>query len=284
MYDADQLHNKATTLRIRTLEAIHKAKSGHTGGSLSVMDILVALYYGELPAGPIMKYDPKKPGWEDQDYVVLSKGHAAPALYAVLADLGFFDKSELHYLRQVNAMLQGHPVHKIPGITVTTGSLGQGFAAAHGLALSLKLDKKKNRVFAILGDGELQEGIVWETAMAAAHYHSDNLTAIIDNNQLQIDGFTRSVMNVEPIVEKFESFGWHVIKVRNGHDFDALLHALEKAIVTTRRPTCVVCNTVKGKGVTFAEKKAGYHGVPLSEQEMKEAIPALERTLINNDS
>lgn len=283
MYNADQLHNKATELRIKCLEVIHKAKSGHTGGSLSVMDILVALYYAELPSGPIMKYDPQKPGWEDQDYLVLSKGHAAPALYTILADVGFFDESELGFLRQVNSMLQGHPVLKIPGVSMTTGSLGQGFSAAHGLALSLKMDKKPNRVFAILGDGELQEGIVWETAMSAAHYHSDNLTVFIDNNELQIDGFTRSVMNVEPIVEKFESFGWNVIKVRNGHDYDALLEAIEKALITTRRPTCIICNTVKGKGVTFAEKKAGYHGVPLSDQEMKEAIPALKNTLIKKD-
>ena len=283
MHDINQLHNKATELRIKCLEAIHKAKSGHTGGSLSVMDILVTLYYGELSSGPIMKYDPNKPGWEDQDYLVLSKGHAAPALYTILADLGFFDESELGFLRQVNAMLQGHPVYKIPGVTVTTGSLGQGFAAAHGLALSLKMDRKPNRVFAILGDGELQEGIVWETAMSAAQYHSDNLTVLIDNNELQIDGFTRSIMNVEPIVEKFESFGWHVLKVRNGHDYGALLEAVDKALVTTRRPTCIVCNTIKGKGVTFAEKKASYHGVPLSDQEMNEAIPALKRTLIKND-
>lgn len=283
MIDPEQLHNKATELRIKCLEAIHKASSGHTGGSLSVMDILVALYYSDISSGPVMKFDPKKPGWEDQDYLVLSKGHAAPALYTILADLGFFDEDELDYLRQVNAMLQGHPVMKIPGVTMTTGSLGQGFAAAHGIALSLKMDRKLNRVFAVLGDGELQEGIVWETAMSAAHYHSDNLTVFIDNNELQIDGFTRSVMNVEPIVEKFESFGWNVIKVRNGHDYDKLLDAIDKAVVKTRKPTCIVCNTIKGKGVIFAEKKAGYHGVPLSKQEMKEAIPALERTLIKND-
>jgi len=283
MHDINQLHNKATELRIKCLQSIHKAKSGHTGGSLSVMDILVALYYGELADGPIMKYNPQNPGWDDQDYLVLSKGHAAPALYAILADLGFFDESELDYLRQVNAMLQGHPLYKIPGISVTTGSLGQGFASAHGMALTLKLDGKPNRVFAVLGDGELQEGIVWETAMSAAHYHSDNLTVLIDNNELQIDGFTRSIMNVEPIVEKFESFGWHVIKVRNGHDYEELIDAIDKAVITTRRPTCIVCNTVKGKGVTFAEKKAGYHGVPLSDQEMNEAIPALKRTLTKND-
>lgn len=279
MNDLSELHKKATRLRIECLKSIHKAQSGHTGGSLSAMDILVALYYGDINGKPIMKYDPEIPGWEDQDYFILSKGHAAPALYAILADLGFFDKSELDYLRQVNAMLQGHPVHKIPGVTMTTGSLGQGFSAAHGLALALKADRKKNRVFTMLGDGELQEGIVWETAMSAAHYKSDNLIAFIDNNELQIDGFTRSVMNVDPIVDKFESFGWKVVLVKNGHDFEDILTAIDKALHTARQPVAIVCKTVKGKGVTFAERKASYHGVALSAQEMDEAIPALEKEL-----
>lgn len=279
MDDPLELYKKATQLRIECLKSIHKAGSGHTGGSLSVMDILVALYYGEIKGRPIMKYDPKIPGWEDQDYFVLSKGHAAPALYTILADLEFFDKSELDYLRKINAMLQGHPVHKIPGITMTTGSLGQGFSAAHGLALTLKMDRKKNRVFTVLGDGELQEGIVWETAMSAAHFKSDNLIAFIDNNELQIDGFTRSVMNVAPIVDKFESFGWKTIMVKNGHDFEELINAIEKAFHVTRKPVAIICKTVKGKGVTFAERKAGYHGVALSTQEMAEAIPAFEKEL-----
>lgn len=279
MKDPTELHKKATQLRIDCLKTIHKAASGHTGGSLSAMDILVALYYGELRGQPIMKFDPHKPGWEEQDYFILSKGHAAPALYTVLADLGFFDKNELNYLRQVNAMLQGHPVLKIPGVTMTTGSLGQGFAAAHGLALSLKIDRKKNNVFTMLGDGELQEGIVWETAMSAAHYKSDNLIAFIDNNELQIDGFTRSVMNVEPIVDKFESFGWKAMPVKNGHDFEELLLAIDRAIQTTRKPVAIICSTIKGKGVTFAESKASYHGVALSKEEMAEAIPALEKEL-----
>ncbi len=280
MKDPRELHNKATQLRIECLKCIHKANSGHTGGSLSAMDILTALYYGEVNGRPVMKYDPHKPGWEGQDYFIMSKGHAAPALYAVLADLGFFDKSELDYLRQVNAMLQGHPVLKIPGVTMTTGSLGQGFAAAHGLALALKMDRAKNRVFTLLGDGELQEGIVWETAMSAAHFKSDNLIAFIDNNELQIDGFTRSVMNVEPITDKFESFGWKVIPVKNGHDFDELLDAIDRALITTRKPVAIVCSTVKGKGVTFAERNASYHGVALSKEEMEEAIPALERQIL----
>jgi transketolase len=279
MSDPKELHKKATKLRIECLKSIHKAGSGHTGGSLSAMDILVALYYGDINGEPIMKYDPHKPGWEGQDYFILSKGHAAPALYTILADIGFFDESELDYLRRVNAMLQGHPVLKIPGVSMTTGSLGQGFAAAHGLALALKMERAKNRVFTLLGDGELQEGIVWETAMSAAHFKSDNLIAFVDNNELQIDGFTRSVMNVEPIMDKFESFGWKVIPVKNGHDFDELLDAIHRALLTTRKPTCIVCSTVKGKGVTFAERKASYHGVALSTEEMQEAIPALEKEL-----
>jgi transketolase len=279
MENIKDLKKKAIQLRIDALSMIHKAKSGHTGGSLSVMDILVALYYGEINGESIMRYDPQKPGWEDQDYMILSKGHASPAIYSILADVGFFDKSELDYFRQVNAMLQGHPVIKIPGITMTTGSLGQGFSSAHGLALSLKLDHKPNKVFTILGDGELQEGIVWETAMAAAHYNSDNLIAFVDNNQLQIDGNTRTIMKVEPIVDKFEAFGWRVIPVKNGHDFEELFFAIEKAFTSSRKPTCIVCNTVKGKGVSFAEGKVGYHGMPLSDEEMAEAIPALEKKL-----
>ncbi|MFC1655466.1 transketolase [Patescibacteria group bacterium] len=279
MRDPQKLHNKATQLRIDCLKCIHKAASGHTGGSLSAMDILTALYYGEIHGKPIMKYDPHKPGWEGQDYFIMSKGHAAPALYTVLADLGFFDKSELDYLRQVNAMLQGHPILKIPGVTMTTGSLGQGFAAAHGLALALKMDRAKNRVFTLLGDGELQEGIVWETAMSAAHFKSDNLIAFVDNNELQIDGFTRSIMNVEPITDKFESFGWKVIPVKNGHDFEEILDAIDRALITTRKPTAIVCSTIKGKGVTFAERNGSYHGVALSKEEMEEAIPALERQI-----
>jgi len=279
MENIKDLQKKATQLRIDVLRMIHKAKSGHTGGSLSVMDILVALYYGEINGEPIMRYDPQKPGWEDQDYMVLSKGHASPAIYSILADVGFFDKSELDYFRQVNSMLQGHPVIKIPGISMTTGSLGQGFSSAHGLALAINVDRKPNKVFAILGDGELQEGIVWETAMAAAHYNTENLIAFVDNNQLQIDGNTRTIMKVEPIVDKFESFGWRVIPVQNGHDFEELLFAIDKAFSSARKPTCIVCNTIKGKGVSFAEGKASYHGMPLSDQEMAEAIPALEKQL-----
>jgi len=249
---------------------ISKAGSGHTGGSMSVMDILVALYYGEhVNSAARGAFGEGKE--EDKDYIVLSKGHAVPAQYAILADLGYFDRSELDHLRQVNSMLQGHPCSKTPGITLATGSLGQGISAAHGLAMSLKLDKKPNKVFVALGDGELQEGIVWEAVMSAAHHMTDNLIAFVDNNGLQIDGPCKKVMSVKPIQEKFESFGWYVIKVTDGHDYEQLMSAIGKARRETRRPTCIWCETVKGKGVPFAEGKVEYHGVALSDEELKVA-------------
>jgi len=289
-----QLKKKATELRIDTLNMINKAGSGHTGGSMSVMDILVALYYGTGssvdPSGNAVggfgkscvgrgrgKFGEAKE--EDKDYIILSKGHACPAQYAILADQGYFPKEELGHLRQVGALLQGHPTVKIPGIAVATGSLGQGFAAAHGIALALKLDKRDNKVFVVLGDGELQEGLVWETAMSASHYNSDNLIAIIDNNGLQIDGPTRAVMNVDPIQDKFESFGWKVIRVLDGHNFEQLLEAIDKARRVERRPVCIWCKTVKGKGVPFAENKASYHGVALSNEELNVANDELQKVI-----
>jgi len=270
----EELYQKAKDLRIQTLRMITKANSGHTGSTMSLVEIVTALYYGggrELGGGEEagIRFDEGKE--DEKDYVILSKGHGAPTQYAALADLGYFDPDELNHLRQVGALLQGHPCTKIPGITLATGSLGQGFAAAHGLALSLKLDKKPNNVFAVLGDGELQEGIIWETAMSASHYMSDNLVAIIDNNKLQIDGSNKQVMNVEPIAAKFDSFGWSVLQVQDGHSFEELLPAIERAKKTTRKPVCIWCHTIKGKGVPFAENKVNYHGVALSEEELKAA-------------
>jgi transketolase len=273
-----ELKKKASCLRVAALRAITKAGSGHTGGSMSVMDILVALYYscrglyGSVNAVGFRAGEGRE---EDKDYIILSKGHAAPAQYAILADLGYFPSDELDHLRQVGAMLQGHPCSKIPGITLSTGSLGQGFSAAHGLALSLKLDKRPNKVFVILGDGELQEGIVWETAMSAAQFMSDNLIAIVDNNGLQIDGPCKAVMNVEPIQAKFEAFGWKVIKVVDGNDMGQVLEAIERAKKVTRQPVCIWCRTVKGKGVPFAEGKVEYHGAALSCEELKVAEECL---------
>ena len=271
-----ELKKKAAKLRIDALTAIHKANSGHTGGSMSVMDLLVSLYYGEVNGQRLMKYDPVNPQWDQRDFVVLSKGHAAPALYAVLADLGFFDSEELSHLRQVGGLLQGHPVVKIPGVEATTGSLGQGISVAVGLAMAVKMDREDRHVFAFLGDGELQEGQVWEAAMSAAHYKLDNLIAFVDKNNLQIDGPCTSVMNVAPIADKFEAFGWKVIPLVSGHDVEEICYAIDKAKRVSRQPVMILAPTVKGKGVEFAEGKAGYHGVPLSEEEMGAAIPVLQ--------
>ncbi|MBU1992892.1 MAG: transketolase [Patescibacteria group bacterium] len=275
----NELKIKATELRIDILKMINKANSGHPGGSLSAIDIMTALYYGDTDGKPFMKIDSSKPSFEGQDYFVLSKGHAAPALYAVLADKGFFAKEELDHFRQMNSLLQGHPSRKIPGVTMTTGSLGQGLAAADGLAMSLKMDRQPNRVYCMLGDGELQEGEIWESAMTAAHYKLDNLIAFVDKNELQIDGLVKAIMNVDPVAQKFESFGWKVIQVVNGHDMDEVSGAIKKALKVQRQPICIVANTIKGKGVPFAEGKASYHGTPLSDEEMAEAIPLLKKEI-----
>ncbi len=273
------LRKKSLELRIELLKATNKAQFGHTGSSLSAVDILVTLYYGKFHDRPVMQFDPQKPGWDGQDYFVLSKGHACPALYAILADLGFFPKEEMQHLFQMNSLLQGHPVKKIPGIVLNAGSLGHGLSGALGLAMALKADRNSNRVFCLVGDGELQEGQVWEAAMAAAHYKLDNLVLIVDDNGLQIEGPTRAVMSVDPIVDKFESFGWKTVPVWGGHNFEELLSGLERAIEVQRRPAVVVAHTIKGKGVSFAENKSFYHGVPFSDEEMAVAVPALEEEL-----
>jgi len=269
------LRKKSLELRIELLKMINKARFGHTGSSLSAVDILVTLYYGKFHDRPVMQFDSQKPGWDGQDYFVLSKGHACPALYAILADLGFFPKEELNHLFQMNSLLQGHPDKKIPGVVLSAGSLGHGLSGALGLAMSLKAERNYNRVFCLIGDGELQEGQVWEAAMAAAHYKLDNLVLIVDDNGLQIEGPTRSVMNVDPIVDKFESFGWKTVPVRDGHNFEELISALERAIEVQRRPSVIIAKTVKGKGVSFAENKS--FSEPLSDQEMAVALPILEQ-------
>lgn len=273
------LRKKSLEIRIQLLKATNKARFGHTGSSLSAVDILVTLYYGKFHDRSVMQFDSQKPGWDGQDYFILSKGHACPALYAILADLGFFPQEELNHLFQMNSLLQGHPVKKIPGVVLNAGSLAHGLSGALGLAMALKADRHYNRVFCLLGDGELQEGQVWEAAMAAAHYRLDNLVLIVDDNGLQIEGPTRSVMNVDPIVDKFEAFGWKAVPVRDGHNYEELFSALEKAIEVQRRPAIIVAKTVKGKGVSFAENKSFYHGMPLSDEEMAVAIPALEQEI-----
>ncbi len=273
------LQEKALQMRTQTLKIINHAQIGSTGSAISALDILVALYYGKLYDRPLMTYDIKKPGWEEQDYFVLSKGHACPAWYAILADLGFFDENELEHFSRIGSLLQNHPVKKIPGVIIGAGSAGHGFSGAMGLAMALKLDHQKNHVFCLLGDGELQAGQVWETATSAAHYKLDNFIAIIDDNGLQGDTLTRGVMNVDSVTDKFEAFGWKTIPVRNGHDFEELLSALERALEVQRRPVVLIASTVSGKGVDLIENKPFYHNVALSDQEL---AAALDQLTINN--
>lgn len=263
------VQEKATAIRVSILKAVTAAKSGHPGGSLSIADLMALLYYVE------MNVDPKNPKDGNRDRFVLSKGHAAPALYATLAEKGFFDKGELENLRKIDCMLQGHPDMKhTPGVDMSTGSLGQGISAACGMALAGRIDKKDYRVFAVLGDGELEEGQVWEAAMFAGFYKLNNLTAFIDFNGLQIDGDIREVMSPLPIAPKFEAFNWNVIEV-NGHDLEELHNAIEAAKACTDKPTAIVMNTVKGKGVKEMEGQAGWHGKAPSAEEYEKFVAEL---------
>lgn len=264
-----ELAEKARRIRINALKAIHAAKSGHPGGSLSSADILATLYFGEL------NIDPKKPKMADRDKFVLSKGHAVPALYAALGERGFYEVSEMMTLRQVGSKFQGHPnMRKVPGIEMSTGSLGQGFSAAVGMAVAGKSDKNPGRVYVLTGDGELQEGIVWEAAMQASHRKLDNLVAIVDLNGLQIDGKVSDVKCVCPVDEKFRSFGWNVINV-DGHNFEELTTAFKEAKSSKGVPTAIIAHTHKGKGVSFMEDNAGWHGKAPSDEELAAAIEEL---------
>lgn len=269
MRDHRGLNEIARNIRKDIVSMIHGSKSGHPGGSLSAVEILTALYFDE------MNVDANDCKMEDRDRFVLSKGHAAPVLYATLAQKGFFDRSELDKLRKIGAMLQGHPDMKnIPGVDMSTGSLGQGFSVACGMAMASKLDNAPWRVYTILGDGEVQEGIVWEAAMSAAHYKLDNVVAFLDYNGLQIDGDVSKVMNIGSIVDKFKSFGWNVIEI-DGHDFDQIFAALDMAKETVGKPTMIVAKTIKGKGVSFMENEAGWHGTAPSDSDLEKALEEL---------
>jgi len=263
------LEEKARNLRVSIVKTLHKSQSGHTGGSLSAIDLVTALYFHA------MRHDPENPRWEERDRFVLSKGHAAPAQYVALAEAGYFPKEDLMMLRRLGSHLQGHPDSKgTPGVEVCTGSLGQGLSMANGMALGLRLDGRESRVYVLMGDGELQEGQVWEAAMSAAHYRLDNLCAMVDANALQIDGEVEKVMNVAPIGDKFRAFGWHVIEI-DGHDMTAIVGALESAGKMKGKPTIIVASTVKGKGVPRFEHKASYHGVAPNDDELNEALICL---------
>jgi transketolase len=267
------LKDRARRIRIDILKMLHGCGSGHTGGSLSATDIMTALYFSK------MKYDPKKPNWEGRDFFILSKGHAAPVLYTTLAHAGFLETSELCTLRKLGSRLQGHPDSKyLPGVEISTGSLGQGLSVACGVALAHKLDKVSNRVYAVLGDGELQEGQIWEAAMTAAHYKLDNLCILVDNNGLQIDGPVAKVMGVEPIADKWRAFGWDVQDI-DGHDMTQIVAALDKAETVKGKPSAIVCRTVKGKGSKVFEGKVEFHGTTPSKEELETALKELDEAV-----
>ena len=259
--ERSKLELTAYKIRKNAIDAVYNAGSGHPGGSLSISDILAVLYFKE------MNIDPKNPDMADRDRFVLSKGHCAPALYGALAEKGYIPKEDLITLRKTTSYLEGHPdKKKIPGIDMSSGSLGQGISAANGMALAAKIDNKDFRVYTILGDGEIQEGQVWEAAMFAAHYKLDNLTAFVDYNSLQIDGAITEVMSPEPIADKFAAFGWNVISI-DAHDIEAIADAVQKAKATKGKPTMIVAKSVKGKGVSFMENNVSWHGAaPNSEQ------------------
>lgn len=247
---------------------VAEAGSGHPGGSLSSTDIVTALYFS------VLRQRPDDPGWPDRDRFILSKGHCAPVLYAALARSGYFPVDDLPNLRKIDCHLQGHPdMHKTPGVEISSGSLGQGLSVSIGMALAMRLDKLPGHIFTLLGDGESQEGEVWEAAMAAAQFGLANLTAIVDANGLQIDGFTRDVMNVEPLPEKFAAFGWNTLAV-DGHDFEQLIDAMQSSR-SADKPTAIIARTVKGKGVSFMENKAGWHGKAPSTDEAQQALAEL---------
>ena len=264
--DPEKLKEIARQVRVSIVKMIHRARSGHTGGSLSCTDILVCLYFAD------MQHYPFRAEWEGRDRFVLSKGHAAPALYAVLKHCGYLTQKDLDSLRKLNSALQGHPdSRRCPGIEASTGSLGQGLSIAHGMALALKDKEEPPRVYVMLGDGEIQEGQVWEAAMSAAHYKTSNLCAFVDHNGLQIDGSVSDVMGVAPVADKFRAFGWNTIEI-DGHDHQAILEALDEAREFTGGPTVVVAHTVKGKGVSFAEGEAAWHGKAPDDQQLARAL------------
>ena len=264
------LKEQAKQIRRDIVTMVGAAKSGHPGGSLSAAEILTYLYFEE------MNVDPANPKWENRDRFVLSKGHAAPVLYATLAHKGFFPVEELATLRKLGSHLQGHPdMKKVPGVDMSTGSLGTGISAAVGMALACQVDKKENYVYTVLGDGEIQEGQVWEAAMAAAHYKLDNLVAVVDNNGLQIDGKVSDVMSVYPIPEKFEAFGWNVTTC-DAHDFDSIHEAFEKTNEKNGKPWVIVQKSIKGKGVSFMEDKASWHGSAPNDEQYAQAMAELE--------
>ncbi|AET61155.1 transketolase [Paenibacillus terrae] len=270
--DIQELKVKAAQIRMELLTIIHRAQTGHTGGSLSNTDILTALYYD------VMNIDPARPQWEDRDRFIASKGHSVESLWCVLADLGFFPKEELETYSQFGTRLIGHPNNKVPGIEMNTGALGHGLPISVGMALAAKRDNRPYRVFCLMGDGEQAEGSNWEAAMAGSHYKLDNLVGIIDRNRLQISGSTEEVMGLEPLEEKWAAFGWNVVAV-DGNDIEQLLQAFHAVPEASGKPTLIMANTIKGKGVSFAENVPAWHHHVLNDEELKLALAELQGTI-----
>jgi len=270
--DILELKKKAIEIRKDILEMLCLAGSGHTGGSLSLVEILIALYCYKL------KHDPKNPGWRERDRLLLSKGHGCPALYAVLADRGYFPKEKLMSLRKFGSQLQGHPQMGLPGVEISSGSLGQGLSISNGIALASRLDKINIRVYCLMGDGETNEGQVWEAVMTAAHYKLDNVCAIIDFNKLQIDGFCCEIKDMGPYLHKWKDFGWNALEA-DGHDIEKMMSALDEAEKAKGKPTVIVAHTVKGKGVSFIENKVEWHGIAPKKEECERAIQELNEAL-----
>lgn len=272
MEKTNELNCKAVQIRLDTLSTLYGAGLGYTGSCMSVVEILVALYYGMVNGRAVLNFDPARPGGDDHDYLVLSKAHAVAVQYSILADLGFFDKSELDFFAKPGAMLQDRPHVKVPGVDAGIRSYGHGLSLALGMALAARMERSDKKVFAVLGDGELMCGQVWEAAEVAANHKLNNLIAFVDNNKVQAN----SQMNTGFIQDKFEAFGWQVLQVTDGHDFDKILEAVARAFTSNRRPVCVWCHTIVGKGIEFAERKANYHWARLSEGEMSVVIPKLK--------
>ena len=266
----DELEAMAKKIRRHIVEMIGRAGSGHPGGSLSATDIVTCLYFN------ILRYDPVNPKWLDRDRFILSKGHAAPVLYSALAEAGYIPVESLSTLRKINSILQGHAdSHHTPGVELTAGSLGQGLSFSIGVALAGRLSSKTYRVYTLLGDGECDEGQVWEAAMAAAHFKVDNLTAIVDNNGLQIDGWNKDVMSLDPFNDKWKAFGWHVIEI-DGHSIPQILEAFKEAQSVKGKPSVIIAHTIKGKGVSFMENQAGFHGKAPNAEQVKIALEELK--------
>ena len=266
----EDIKDIATQMRKDIIEMLAEAHSGHPGGSLSICDVIAVLYFDK------MNIDPQNPTWPDRDRFVLSKGHCAPALYAALAERGYFPKEDLMGLRKIDSSLQGHPnMNDTPGVDICSGSLGQGLAEANGMALAGRLDGKDYYVYCVMGDGEIQEGEVWEAAMAAGHYKLNHVIAFVDHNNLQIDGTNDEVMTVRPIDEKFKAFGWNTMVI-DGHDYQAISDAIDEAKKSEDKPTCIVCETIKGKGVSFMENQVGWHGTAPNAEQAAQALAELD--------